>query len=733
MRENDKSKKNGYDLMQDTQYLLLGVDETESSSFDLAEILAEFGSEESIYKKPADPIPPVQAPQIEKREAEKSPKIIAFPGNSVPAEPEETVVLPSAGEAGDTFFTEVFSPAENAKLHESEHPEPEEFPVLQEEPEEEFTEPRPLTMEDIVASTVDAVKAENERDQSEQRRRIEKARKKREKKRREPRSGRTLPEVTEEPQPKELAAFHKRRYLGCKNRIVFAVAVLLLLWGPGILSEMGAEVPFLQEGDNSTVWTVVFHSVLGVLCAPLFIAAVEELRERCCTFYTYTVLVNLVTLLDEVTMLVLPGRSQAVPLGGVAGCAMVFALWGLKNYHLGMWETFRTAAMGRPTSVVDCCASGVAKGIASSEGFVTRATMESTASQWQRLFLPVLSAASLVFAVLSSVGQQRGHDVFWCWSVVLCASCSFVCPLAYCVPFGRIARRLSRSGAAVAGQYGASTLSASAKLVVTDVDLFPRAAVLLNGLKLYGEERNHAISYAATLAVQGGGCLARVFETVCQGEQIPYQPLEHFHIHDDNGLSGMIRGETVLVGTPMFMRHKAVRLPATLPAKTAVCLAVDGELVAVFALKYSAHPPVEIAMRALGRNGLSLVLATRDGNVTAKLLKSRFGADGKAVRADAMENLNLSDPQREGGSPNGLLYREGLLSYVELVALSRRLCQIVRVGNLLSVLGSIVGSLLSFYLCFAGSVAVLTPAMLVTFLLLWVVPVFPLLIGVDRI
>lgn len=730
MTENDKNKKSGYDLMQDTQYLLLGLDDAESESFDLGDILAEFGSEESIPQKEEKPSSAAE----ELPPQEEHPKIIAFPG-AAPVEPvaEETVVLPDVSEEIDDFSPEELFAVENAEEHRVDYSELVELPKLQEEPLEEPSEPRPLTMEDIVASTVDAVKAENERGQSEQRKRIEKARKKEARKKREPRAGGPLPEVTEEQSPKELAAFHKRRYLGCKNRIIFAIAVLLMLWGPGLLAEIGAEIPAFLEGDNANVWTLVMHSLLSVLCAPLFIAAAGELKERCCTFYTYTALVNTVTLLDEITLLTLPGRSQAAPLGGVAGCAMVFALWGLRNYHLGMWETFRTVAMGRPTSVVDCSSSGIAKGVGTSEGFVTRTNMESTASQWQRLFLPVLSVASLVFAVLASVGQGRGHDILWCWSAVMCASCSLVCPLSYCVPLGRIARRLSRDGAAVAGQYGAAALSASQKLVVTDVDIFPRTAVLLNGLKLYGEERNHAISYAATLAVQGGGCLARVFEAVCQGEHIAYQPLEHFHIHEDGGLGGMIRGETVLVGTPMFMRHKAVRLPATFPAKTAVCLAVDGELVAVFAIKYSAHPPVEIAMRSLARNGLSLVLATRDGNVTAKLLKSRFGTDGKAERPDSMEYLNLSDPEREGGAPNGLLYREGLLSYVELVALSRRLCQILRVGNLLSVFGAIVGSLLAFYLCFVGSVAVLTPLMLVTFLLLWVVPVLPLLVGVDRI
>jgi len=736
MSENDKNKKSGYDLMQDTQYLLLGLDDAESESFDLQEILAEFGSEGSHPSKQSEPERSVETPRKEESEPEDHPKVIAFPGAAPVEEPaaeEETIVLNDADRDEADFSPEELFRVEHEEEHTVDYSELVDLPVIREEPAEETAEPRPLTMEDIVASTVDAVKAENERDQSEQRKRIEKARKKQERKKREPRTNAPLPEMTEEPSPKELSAFHKRRYLGCKNRLIFAITVLILLWGPGMLFEIGAEIPFFAEGDNASVWVLVLHSLLGALCAPLFVAALEELKERCCTFYTYTVLVNLVTLLDEITLLALPGRSSAAPLGGVAGCAMVFALWGLRNYHLGMWETFRTASMGRPTSVVDCCDSGVAKGIGSSEGFVTRANMESTASQWQRLFLPVLSVASVVFAVLASVGQQRSHDFLWCWSVVLCASCSMVCPLAYCVPLGKIARRLNRGGAAVAGQYGAAALSASPKLVVTDTDLFPRTAVTLNGLKLYGEERNHAISYTATLAVQGGGCLGRVFEAVCQGEHIPYQPLEHFHIHDDSGLSGMIRGETVLVGTPMFMRHKAVRLPATFPAKTAVCLAVDGELVAVFAIKYSAHPPVEMAMRALGRNGLSLVLATRDGNVTAKLLKSRFGTDGKAERPDSMEYLNLSDAEREGGAPNGLLYREGLLSYVELVALSRRLCQILRVGNLLSVFGAIVGSLLSFYLCFVGSVAVLTPVMLVTFLLLWVVPVLPLLVGVDRI
>ncbi len=744
---NEKDKNKNYDLMEDTQYLLSGLDEEQSESYDLKDILAEFGGGEELYPASADekagpevepaPAPePEQQPEAPDADKELHPNVIAFPAAAAAADPDDTLVLIDMREyeeEEDISADELFGleakrePAEEAHAPESEAPA---GPQTQ---ETAAAEPRPLTMEDIVASTVDAVKADREKKQSEQRKRIEKERKKREGRRHEPRVNVPVPEVMDEQSPKEAAVFHKRRWSASRRGLLLSIPVLILLWVPWLLTELGIAVPYFSGGaENAAVCILAAHALLCVLCAPLFRAAVEELKERSCTFYTYTALTNIAVLLDEVTLLALPGRVSAAPLGSVAGCALVFALWGLRNFHRGMWETFRTAAMGQPSAVADCGESGVCKGEGRLEGFVTRANMESTASQWQRLLLPVLTAASVVFALLSSVGQGSGENFLWCWSVILTASCALTCPLCYCVPLGRVARRLSRSGTAVAGQYGAAVLAASSKIVVTDMDLFPRTTVTLGGVKLYGEERNHAISYTATLAVQGGGCMAQVFENVCRGEHITYQPLEHFHIHDDNGLSGMIRGETVLVGTPMFMRHRGVRLPATLPTKTALCLAVDGELAAVFSVKYSVNPPVEIAMRSLARNGLQLVLATRDGNVLPKMIRTRFGTDGKAQIPEISERLALSDPRRQAGAPSGLIYRDGMLPYVELAALSRRLCQMVRVGNFLSMLGSIFGSLLAFYLTFVGSVDVLSPLLLMTFLLLWVVPLLPLLVGVDR-
>jgi hypothetical protein len=54
------------------------------------------------------------------------------------------------------------------------------------------------------------------------------------------------------------------------------------------------------------------------------------------------------------------------------------------------------------------------------------------------------------------------------------------------------------------------------------------------------------------------------------------------------------------------------------------------------------------------------------------------------------------------------------------------------VGNLLSIFSSIAGALLGFYLTFTGSYTVLTPVLLMTFLLLWTAPMLPMVWTVDK-
>ena len=78
------------------------------------------------------------------------------------------------------------------------------------------------------------------------------------------------------------------------------------------------------------------------------------------------------------------------------------------------------------------------------------------------------------------------------------------------------------------------------------------------------------------------------------------------------------------------------------------------------------------------------------------------------------------------------MFREGLLPYVEAVAGSRRYCKAASHCSFLALLSSVVGTLLSFYLCFMEAYTLLTPLNLLLFLLLWLVPAFLISDGVNH-
>ena len=181
------------------------------------------------------------------------------------------------------------------------------------------------------------------------------------------------------------------------------------------------------------------------------------------------------------------------------------------------------------------------------------------------------------------------------------------------------------------------------------------------------------------------------------------------------------------------MRHHEVALPGALKLKNALFLAVDGELIAAFAVKYPQLSSTEWAVHSLKRMGIAPVLASRDPNLTPALLKQRFGTDAKAVYPALEERLNLSaHSSRRSSLMGAVLYREGLMPYTEAVVASRRLCRAAHQMTTVSLFGSVLSLLLCFYLSFVGASTVLAPVSLAVYQLLWLFCGILIGFGTDR-
>ena len=597
------------------------------------------------------------------------------------------------------------------------------------EPPEIPEDPRPISLEEVVGSTVEAVMEERAEPLLKPRRGLFSRRKLEET---EELYDSAAPEPEPEPEPigpepplaeaaEDFRAEYRRRRGGLWPALLTALVPVVLM----VVEQSGVAIP-MWTGDFrfQSILLMACLGITALLCRQVIGKGVGMLRKKRCVSELLVTLSVLAALADCGVCLLLPERTAVPPYGAAACLALVFAQWGLSRESRGFYDTFRTAALDdEPPYLVADTEQGACKQRGSVPGFYTTAAREEAFVLWQTALLPLVLVGSIVFAGLSSLGQERGADFFLNWSAILAAGATFALPLCWGLPFSALARRLQKAGCAVAGWSGADRISRRRTMIVTDADLFPPGTIQLNGIKIYGEERQKVMSYAATMARCAGCGLERLFDGLLRSEMGHYETAVDFSFYEEGGYSAAIHGESVLLGTVSFMRKMNVRIPGDIKLKTGVFLAVDRHLTAVFAVKYNPAETVDFALRMMHRSRILPILASRDPNITPALLKRKFHKGVRVEFPDLTSRVALSEAEQDRDLPRAFLLREGLLPYAETVVGSRRMCSAVRRTAVLSFLGSAIGTLLAFYLVSQGAYGLMTPLLLEIFLLLWTLPV----------
>ena len=574
--------------------------------------------------------------------------------------------------------------------------------------------PRSISLEEVVGNTVDAVKADavlesgGARRSLFSRRRLEDT---------EEASDERPEIIGPEPNLKTAAEQARREYVRRIDGLLPAIAPAVLPALVLLLETLGVRFPFLTE-------SVFVRPLLLLAClgATLWFCRTVFADHPCSAAFLCGVSA-IAAALDCLTMPFFPGRSMAEPYGAVACLALLSAKVGSSLESHGVYDAFHAAGLSRnPSYLVTDTVNGARKRRGGVTGFYTAALSQNFSHRSQTLFLPVMLAASLVFAALSSVGQERGWDFFLNWSAILAAGATLVLPLCWGLPWARLASRLKNSGAAVAGWRGAEQLARKRKMIVTDSDLFPPGSVRITDTRIYEEDMPTVVSITASVIRESGCGLERVFDDLLKSEGGNYLPVRDFHFYEDGGFSGTIQENKILLGTSSFLRKMSVRFPGDFYFPMGLYLSIDGELSATFALKYDAMENVDYALRLMRRNHVTAILAARDPNLTPKLLQRVFRRKIDVEYPGLNNRIALSDMRKSRDLPRGLLFREGLPPYAEMVTGSMRLRAGVRRATLLSLFGSAVGTLLAFYLVYQAKYYLFSPLNLLLFLLLWTAP-----------
>lgn len=512
---SEKNEQDLYQTLSDTQQLLKGLDPT-GQRYTLESILAEFSLTE------------------EKQEKEE----LQIAAEEKPETPEEEVPVP----------------AESAEPAEEDAAAPQ---------EEEFN------FEDVVAQTVDAVLDGGKKDEKKKVALL--SRLPRLNKKPMPKAE-TFDEETEaaarwaeedEPAAEESYRTLRREYGRLRKRFRLSLLILAL---SAVLSVVGGLLP---ESAAALLQTALL--LANCVCAlAVMKKAFLAVKELCFTAEVMTVLTVLVAVADGCMAAFSDAARAGDPLCLIASAAVTVELLALKQETRAREESFRLLAVGDPGSVVCDSNDGILRQKGNAAGFAAGMREGNAAERWQAVLLPVIFTAAVVFSVLATIGQGKGEHFVWCLSVLLTAANSLVLPLCFALPYSRVAHRLCHSGAAVAGYAGAHLISRRRRMILTDRDLFPDGSVHLNGIKVYGEEIGKVVSYAASMARRSESGLAHIFDDMLAGEGGELQRVDDFIHSEYGGYSGIIKGETVQLGTDKFMRRNNVALPGALKLKNAL-------------------------------------------------------------------------------------------------------------------------------------------------------------------
>ena len=481
---------------------------------------------------------------------------------------------------------------------------------------------------------------------------------------------------------------------------------------------------FLPLSAKSIGWCSLALSGFSIAVAyDVLLEGVRGLLRLRVSLHTLALPVSLLTLLHAV---------QVLPQGGQTYCPvltllLLFLLRALAAQRRAMLYTLRTVcSFDTPMGIFETPqlqkdTASLRRDTADTENFMRCLLRSDLAQTALRVYALVLLPLTGVLAYLLSVRSTCGF--IQAWLLLLLGAVPFAGALCFEKPFAALAKRLAGFGGALCGWHGAKAFNGKHTIILRDEDVFPRANVSSNGMKIFGTHAApRVIAYALAALEAEDSPLTDLFESLLRSQNGKRYHAASSRIYDNNGIGAEVMGEIVLVGTLAFMRSMGVHMPAGTRVRQAVYVSVGGELAGIFAVKYKPSSSTKQGLRdVLVSRNFSVVLATRDFLITPELIASKYEVQTQMlVFPSFSERLRLSAGDSHKTDVQGaLIAKDTFGAFASTVAAGHSLHSVSLLSLVLCLLAGIGGLLVCALLIAWNSVETASPLHLAAFQLVW--------------
>jgi len=424
-------------------------------------------------------------------------------------------------------------------------------------------------------------------------------------------------------------------------------------------------------------------------------------------------------------------KELRIPCCAAFSLQMTMSLWNAyhdRTIKLGQLDTMRKAVRLDSVYAVSDYADGK-KGILRGEGqvedFMDTYTKPASLEKVQCIYAIVALCLSAAAGVAAGVlhGISAGVQVA---AVTTLAAIPASMHIVFSRPMAVLERRHHKVGTVLCGWQGVDGLCGDAVFPMDHRDLFPGNAVKMNGVKFFGNRQpDEIIAYATALLEAEGGMFAPLFTQLLDSRNGRHYTAENHTTYENGGIGAEVNGEGVLAGSLHFLKEMGVELPEGIRVSNAVCVAIDGELVGLFAFTYDRDRGAAAGLTSLcGYRKLSAMITGSSFMMDEKFIFERFGVRAKRLRMTTREEQSAMEEKKPEETPAALalITGTGLMPFAYAVTGARTLKNAAKTGLVVHMVGGILGIAMMAVLAVIGATELLTPANMFLYQLLWLVP-----------
>lgn len=422
-------------------------------------------------------------------------------------------------------------------------------------------------------------------------------------------------------------------------------------------------------------------------------------------------------------------KTLRPPFTVVVGGILLVALWGQYDRGLALTTTvkvLRAEQLSTGVGEVQDITKG-SRGLIRTkpdvDRFMEKLETRDLTDRLLRIYTPVAAAVGLVLTLAISLVLKR--EFCWTGALVFLGIVPVTGLLAFPRLFCLLARRLAEAQAALCGYHGAEVFGGEHSILIGDDDIFPAGSLTLNGFKVYNGNPDRMIAYAAAACRSSGSALDPIFEDLLVTHNGRHYTVDNFRFYDSGGIGASIQQDVVLMGSLDFMRRMGVHMDRGARVKQAVYMSLNGELAAVFAVRYNPPENLRRGLAAIaGNRHFKGILVTRTFLGTPGFLKAKFGiSTGAFAYPSTKERIRLSEAElKRSGTQGAILAKNSFSGFAQAVAGGRLLRSATLGAAILTVLGGLTGLVLMGVLAAMAAYETATALNILLYAAAWLVP-----------